>query len=185
MVSVDGMNWLRVTGYFLNPPGISLCSPRNTVNVLVAEDDAWAPPAMERMAKPTQRIRARLKLKPPKVDYRWIARAPTGRDARTIALPSEVVQNSPVDRRSDIPALSEGTRPCPSLCPRQGVVPAAEILHLSRLSSIRGSSNLRLRRDREPSEASLDRTAEVLAPAAKAAVSARSSAEARSIAAFF
>ena len=61
MVSVDGMNWLRTMGYFLNPPWISLCSPRNTVNVLVAEEDAWAPPAMERMARPTQRISVRLK----------------------------------------------------------------------------------------------------------------------------
>ena len=31
IVRVEGMNWLRRTGYFLNPPGISLCSPRNTV----------------------------------------------------------------------------------------------------------------------------------------------------------
>ena len=37
MVSVEGMNWLRRTGNFRNPPGISLCSPRNTVYVFVAD----------------------------------------------------------------------------------------------------------------------------------------------------
>src|ERR1044072_125383 len=80
MVSVEGMNWLRRTGNFRNPPGISLCSPRNTVYVLVADDAPWAPRAIESTARAMQAIRTRLTMGPPRIDCRNRL-APAHRDA--------------------------------------------------------------------------------------------------------
>jgi hypothetical protein len=69
------------------------------VNVLVAEEDAWAPPAMARTVRPMQKISARLKLDPPgSIAAGSLAPEPDA-PCRTIDSSSEVVQKNSIGGR--------------------------------------------------------------------------------------